>query len=308
MKDAHVHPDGVGWASAHAGVPAAKSRGLKPTLRSHIRWGRVGYYVASLLFIFVSVFPFVYAVSSSFKRSTGLFSTEILPSNPTLSNYVGVFRDQPFGQNLLNSVIVAGTVVALSLGLALMAAWALGRVQFRGRGALLMAILSASMFPQVAVLSGMFELVRFFGLYDSLGALIIADLLLTLPFTVWVLVTFMRQLPKELEEAAAMDGLGVFTLIFRIFMPLLWPAVVATGLLAFIAAWNEFLFALTFTLSTEERTVPVAIALISTPSGFELPWGKIMAASVIVTVPLVVLVVVFQRLIVSGLSAGAVKG
>jgi trehalose/maltose transport system permease protein len=123
-----------------------------------------------------------------------------------------------------------------------------------------------------------------------------------------VLVTFMKQLPKELEEAAAMDGLGVFTVIFRIFLPLLWPALVATGLLAFIASWNEFLFALTFTLSTGQRTVPVAITLISGASGFELPWGSIMAASVIVTLPLVVLVVYFQRRIVSGLTAGAVKG
>jgi trehalose/maltose transport system permease protein len=277
-------------------------------MRANSPWPRIGYYAASLLFIGVSVFPLVYALSSSFKRSTGLFSPELLPALPTLANYVAVFNEQPFARNLLNSVLVAGSVVALSLALSLMAAWSLGRVQFRGRGVLLMAILSASMFPQVAVLSGMFELVRFFGLYDHLGALMLADLLLTLPFTVWVLVTFMRQLPKELEEAAAMDGVGVFTLIFRIFLPLLWPAVVATGLLAFIAAWNEFLFALTFTLSTEERTVPVAIALISTPSGFELPWGKIMAASVIVTLPLVALVVWFQRLIVSGLSAGAVKG
>ena len=275
---------------------------------ANIHWGRVGYYAASLLFIVFSVFPLVYALSSSLKRSTGLFSPELLPEQPTLSNYASVFSEQPFAANLMNSLIVAVTVVAVSLALSLMAAWALGRVQFRGRGLLLMVILSASMFPQVAVLSGMFELVRFFGLYDHLGALMIADLLLTLPFTVWVLVTFMRQLPKELEEAAAMDGVGVFTLIFRIFMPLLWPAIAATGLLAFIAAWNEFLFALTFTLSTEQRTVPVAIALISTPSGFELPWGKIMAASVIVTMPLVALVVFFQRLIVSGLSAGAVKG
>lgn len=273
-----------------------------------MRLQRIGYYAASIGFIFVSVFPLVYALSSSFKQRTGLFSPELLPRNPTIANYVNVFSEQPFATNLLNSVIVAGSVVALSLALSLMAAWALGRVEFRGRGLLLVVILSASMFPQVAVLSGMFELVRFFGLYDQLGALMIADLMLTLPFTVWVLVTFMKQLPKELEEAAAMDGVGVFTLIFRILMPLLWPAVVATGLLAFIAAWNEFLFALTFTLSTEERTVPVAIALISTPSGFELPWGKIMAASVIVTLPLVALVVFFQRLIVSGLSAGAVKG
>jgi trehalose/maltose transport system permease protein len=272
--------------------------------RPKIGWGRVGYWAASLLFIAVSLFPLVYALSSSLKRGTGLFSPELLPALPTLANYVAVFQDQPFARNLLNSVLVATGVVALSLSLSLMAAWSLGRVQFRGRGLLLMLILSASMFPQVAVLSGMFELVRFFGLYDHLGALLLADLLLTLPFTVWVLVTFMRQLPRELEEAAAMDGVGVFTLIFRVFLPLLWPAVAATGLLAFIAAWNEFLFALTFTLSTES----VAIALISTPSGFELPWGKMMAASVIVTVPLVALVVGCQRLIVSGLSAGAVKG
>jgi trehalose/maltose transport system permease protein len=278
------------------------------SLRLRFWLGRIGYYAASLLFIFVSVFPLVYAFSSSLKQRTGLFSPELLPRHPTITNYTSVFADQPFATNLLNSLIVAGSVVALSLASSLMAAWALGRVEFRGRGLVLVVILASSMFPQVAVLSGMFELVRFFGLYDHLGALMIADLMLTLPFTVWVLVTFMRQLPKELEEAAAMDGVGVFTLIFRILMPLLWPAVVATGLLAFIAAWNEFLFALTFTLSTEERTVPVAIALISAPSGFELPWGKIMAASVIVTLPLVGLVVYFQRLIVSGLSAGAVKG
>jgi trehalose/maltose transport system permease protein len=219
-----------------------------------------------------------------------------------------LFADQPFAHNLLNSALVAIGVVGLSMLLGLMAAWALARVEFRGRGLLLLTILAASMFPQVAVLSGMFELVRAFGLYDSLGALLLADLMLTLPFTVWVLVTFTRQLPRELEEAAAMDGVGPLTLVFRIFAPLLAPAMVATGLLAFIAAWNEFLFALTFTLSTEQRTVPVAIALISAPSKFELPWGALMAASVIVTLPLLVLVLVFQRRIVAGLTQGAVKG
>jgi trehalose/maltose transport system permease protein len=277
-------------------------------LRGGRLWGLVGYWAAALLFIFVSVFPLVYAVSSSLRHGAALFAPTLWPTAPSLANYASVFADQPFARNLLNSVLVAGSVVMLSLALSLMAAWALGRVQFRGRATLLMVILTASMFPQVAVLSGMFELVRFFGLYDTLGALVIADLVLTLPFTVWVLVTFMRQMPQELEEAAAMDGVGAFRLIFRVFMPLLWPALVATGLLAFIAAWNEFLFALTFTLSTEVRTVPVAIALISTASGFELPWGKIMAASVIVTLPLVALVVYFQRRIVSGLAAGAVKG
>ncbi|MCD6436978.1 MAG: carbohydrate ABC transporter permease, partial [Halomonas sp.] len=129
-----------------------------------------------------------------------------------------------------------------------------------------------------------------------------------LPFTVWVLTTFMKELPMELEEAAIMDGATPWITITKVFLPLMWPAMATTGLLAFIAAWNEFLFALTFTLTDAQRTVPVAIALLSGGSAYELPWGPIMAASVVVTVPLVILVIIFQRRIVSGLTAGAVKG
>jgi trehalose/maltose transport system permease protein len=269
---------------------------------------RAGYLAAAALVMVVSLFPLLVAVSSSLKTGAGLFDPALWPAAPTLANYRQLFADHPFGRNLLNSLVVAGGVVAIGLAISLMAAWSLGRVEFRGRGALMAAILAASMFPQVAVLSGMFELVRVLGLYDTLGALVVSDLMLTLPFTVWVLVTFMRQLPRELEEAAAMDGLGPLALVFRIFLPLLWPALVATGLLAFIAAWNEFLFALTFTLSPGVRTVPVAIALISASSAFELPWGAIMAASVIVTLPLVALVLLLQRHIVAGLTQGAVKG
>ncbi|HTN50713.1 MAG TPA: carbohydrate ABC transporter permease, partial [Burkholderiaceae bacterium] len=222
--------------------------------------------------------------------------------------YVSVFREQPFATNIFNSLIVSVSVVALSLLLGVTAAYALGRVQFRGRGTLLLVVLGVSMFPQVAVLSGMFELVRAFGLYNSLFSLTLSYMIFTIPFTVWVLTTFMKGLPKELEEAAVMDGATPWTIITRVFMPLLWPALVTTGLLAFIAAWNEFLFALTFTLTNTQRTVPVAIALITGSSQHELPWGNIMAASVIVTVPVVLLVLFFQRRIVSGLTAGAVKG
>ena len=188
------------------------------------------------------------------------------------------------------------------------ASYALARIDFRGRTPLLLLVLSVSMFPQVAVLSGMFELVSWLGIYDTLWSLTLSYMILTLPFTTWVLTTFMRELPKELEEAALVDGAKPLTIITRVFMPLLWPALATTGLLAFISAWNEFLFAITFTLSNERRTVPVAIALISGASRFELPWGRVMAASVIVTVPLVLLVLIFQRRIVSGLTAGAVKG
>jgi trehalose/maltose transport system permease protein len=154
----------------------------------------------------------------------------------------------------------------------------------------------------------MFELVRALGLYNNLLALTLSYMIFTLPFTTWVLTTFVRELPKELEEAALVDGARPWTVLTKVFLPLLGPALVTTGLLAFIAAWNEFLFALTFTLANEKRTVPVAIALVSGASQFELPWGRVMAASVIVTVPLVVLVLIFQRRIVAGLTAGAVKG
>src|SRR5918992_1427964 len=231
-----------------------------------------------------------------------------LPAQPEFDNYRTLFAEQPFARNIMNSLIVAAVATALSLFLAITAAYALGRVRFRGRAAMLFAILSVSMFPQIAVLSGMFELVRWLGLYNSLTGLILSYLILTLPFTAWVLTAFMRELPRELEEAAIVDGAKPWRILTRVFLPVMGPALAATGLLAFIVAWNEFLFALTFTLSTEKRTVPVAIALITGASADELPWGRIMAAMVTVPVPLLVLVLVLQRRIVSGLTAGAVKG
>ena len=269
--------------------------------------GKIGFYLLLLAIAVFALFPFYYTITSSFQTGQELFNVNLFPA-PDLENYLAVFREQPFARNILNSIVVAVVVVALSLCLAVTASFALARVHFRGRGLLLLTVLSVSMFPQVAVLSGMFELIRALGLYNSLGGLILANLILTLPFTVWVLTTFMRQLPKELEEAAYVDGATPLEIIWKVFLPVLWPALVTTGLLAFIAAWNEFLFALTFTLSNEMRTVPVAIALISGGSQYELPWGNIMAASVIVTLPLIVLVLIFQRKIIGGLTAGAVKG
>ena len=269
---------------------------------------RAGLWLLVAAVVLFAVFPFYYAVVTSMKTGTALFRVDYFLVDATLANYGAVFREQPFGRNILNSMGVAALTVAVSLALALAAAFACARVAFRGRGLLLMSILAVSMFPQVAVLSGMFELIRAFGLYNSLPGLSLSYMIFTLPFTVWVLTTFMRELPKELEEAAIVDGAGPWILVTRVFLPLLAPALAATGLLAFIAAWNEFLFALTFTLSNDQRTVPVAIALMSGASRHELPWGNIMAASVIVTVPLIALVLVFQRRIVAGLAAGAVKG
>ena len=213
-----------------------------------------------------------------------------------------------FIRSVINSVFISGVTVLLALFLAVTASYALSRVRFRGRSLLLITILGVSMFPQIAVLAGLFELIRFLGIYNTPWAMVLSYTIFTLPFTVWVLTTFMRDLPIEIEEAAIIDGATPWNIITKVFMPLLWPALVTTGLLAFIGAWNEFLFALTFTISETQRTVPVAIALLSGASEQEIPWGPIMAASVIVTVPLVILVLIFQRKIVAGLTAGGVKG
>jgi trehalose/maltose transport system permease protein len=265
-------------------------------------------YGVSIIIVIACIFPFYWAIVSSLKTGTDLFKVEFIPQNIAWSNYFEIFKEQPFGRNIINSVVVAIGTVSLALFLAVTASYALGRVNFKGRSALLITILSVSMFPQVAVLSGMFELIRTMGLYNNLLGLILSYMIITLPFTVWIMTTFMKQLPKEIEEAAIIDGASTWEICTKIFLPLLWPALVTTGLLAFIAAWNEFLFALTFTIEEKARTVPVAIALMTGASEYELPWGKIMAASVVVTLPLIILVLIFQRRIVSGLTAGAVKG
>jgi len=270
--------------------------------------GSAGLALACIVLAMFLLFPLYYAVLTSFKSGSELFRVTYWPTEIDWSNYARIWNEQHFARNILNSVIVATSVVILSLALALTAAFALARVQFTGRKSLLYAILAISMFPQVAVLSGLFEVIRILNLYNNLAGLIFSYMIFTLPFTVWVLTTFMRDLPVEIEEAAILDGLSPFVIVTRIFLPLMAPAMAATGLLAFIAAWNEFLFALTFTLSNEQRTIPVAIALITGASEYELPWGNVMAASVIVTVPLIALVLVFQRRLVAGMTAGAVKG
>jgi trehalose/maltose transport system permease protein len=269
---------------------------------------RAAFYLLVAAIVVIAVFPFYYAIITSLKSGTALFQVDYWPTTFSLNNYVTVFTKGTFPRNLLNSLFVSAAVVVISLFLGVTAAYALARIRFHGRSLLLVTILSVSMFPPLAVLAGLFELIRALGLYNSPFALIFSYMIFTLPFTVWVLTTFVRDLPIEIEEAAIIDGATPWIIITRVFLPLMGPALVTTGLLAFIGAWNEFLFALTFTSNNEQRTVPVAIALLSGSSQFEVPWGNIMAASVIVTVPLVILVLVFQRRIVPGLTAGGVKG
>jgi trehalose/maltose transport system permease protein len=268
----------------------------------------IAFYLVVLLIVVVAVFPFYYAVITSFKTGTSLFQINYWPTSFDFQNYVAVMQQGEFPRNIFNSVFIATMTVGFALLLGVTASYALARVHFRGRTLLLLTILGVSMFPQIAVLAGLFELIRFVGIFNTPWALILSYTIFTLPFTVWVLTTFMRDLPIEIEEAAIVDGATPWVIITKVFLPLMWPALVTTGLLAFIGAWNEFLFALTFTSSNTTRTVPVAIALLSGATQFETPWGIIMAASVIVTVPLIILVLIFQRKIVAGLTAGGVKG
>ncbi len=282
------------------------SEDLRHTLWTGFKW--TAFYAAVAVLCLISVFPFYYAIITSFKSGTDLFKVSYLPFPFSLENYQAVLTQGSFPLNFLNSIVVSAASVVLSLLLSITAAYALSRVKFMGRTTILIIILSVSMFPQIAVLAGLFELIRSVGLYNTLPAVIFANMIYTLPFTVWVLTTFMRDLPIEIEEAAIVDGASPWTIIRRVFMPLMWPSLVTTGLLAFIGSWNEFLFALTFLSSNTTRTVTVAIALLTGNSQYEVPWGVIMAASVMVTIPLVVLVLIFQRKIISGLTAGGVKG
>jgi trehalose/maltose transport system permease protein len=270
---------------------------------------RVLFWILVVVIIFYTVFPFVWAVISSIKPNAELFSTPVdyWPDQINLTFYRFVLDNGDFLRALRNSVIVSVSTVVISLALGSLAAYALGRLKFRGRTPVLYLILSMTMFPQIAILGSLYQMITTLGLFDRLPALIIAYLTFTLPFTVWVLTNFFKAMPGELEEAALVDGATPFQAFARILLPLAAPGLVTTGLLAFIAAWNEYLYALTFT-QTRARTVQPAIASFTGNTQFELPWGNILAASVLVTLPLVILVLIFQRKILAGLTAGAVKG
>jgi trehalose/maltose transport system permease protein len=284
-----------------------------------MRKNRIGRFVSRAPFYFLialiagyCLFPFYWVLRSSFTPEVNLFQTPIqyVPSHPTLENYRGALSANFFTHALLNSAIVAGSVTVLSLAIGSSAAFALGRFHFHGRSFVLYLVLSMTIFPQIAILGALYTTVTKFNLYDTLGALIFTYLIFTLPFTIWVLTSFMRALPGDLEEAAYVDGATPLQVFWKVLLPLIAPGLVTTGLLAFISAWNEYLYALSFIQSPNHYTVPLAITsfVSNTGSAFAVPWGQIMAATVIITLPLVLLVLILQKRIIAGLTAGAVKG
>lgn len=268
------------------------------------RWlGRGALALLLLLFIF----PFYWAVVASLTPEARLFQApSLVPRALVLDHYRALFAERDFWTPIRNSLVVAGATTALCVSLGTLAAYALARLRFRGRSAVLGALLAVTMFPQISIVSPLYLLLRALHLLDSYPGLVLPYLTFAMPLTVWLLTGFFRQLPRDLEDAARIDGASRWQTFTRVLLPLAMPGVATTAILTFIYCWNEFLFALSFTLGPERWTVPVAIALFR--GQYQVPWGQILAAAVVATAPVAALVLVFQRRIVQGLTAGAVKG
>ena len=262
------------------------------------------------LVVFFSLAPFLWQVATSFKPSQEIFSRPVkyIPSYLDLSAYVKIFIRHPFGRQIVNSIFIACVSTFLCLTLASLASYAVARFKIFGGRSFLLFILLLSLFPPVVLIVPLYEMVSTWGLMNNWLALIIPYSALNLPFAIWVMSSFFRQIPQALEDAAKVDGLSRLGILVRIILPLSAPALATTAILVFIFCWNEFLLALTFMTRDTSRTVPVGIAMLSGASQYEIPWDQISAATVLTTLPLVTFVILFQRRIVEGLTAGAVKG
>ncbi|MBL0386201.1 carbohydrate ABC transporter permease [Tumebacillus sp. ITR2] len=266
------------------------------------------FYVFLICFLFAVMFPFLWQLLASLKPPGELFGANAFNigiQEPSINNYKLVFTERPFGTYLWNSLAVAALTTIYAIVISVFASYAIAWLNFKGKTIILGIVLAVSMFPQIATISPIFMFLQSVGLTNSWLGLIIPYTTFALPLAVWNLTIFFRKLPNDLAEAAKMDGATIWQTLTKVFLPLAMPGVFTTAILVFIAAWNEFLFALTINTEEAMKTVPVGIAMFQ--GQYTLPWGEISAASIIVTVPLVVMVLIFQRRIVSGLTSGAVK-
>jgi multiple sugar transport system permease protein len=300
---------------AHTGAigrphPEVRADTRSTTARRHERRREILTWVSVVLIILFCLFPIHWLVNTSLKAGQDLSSGGFVPPHPTLKNYDSIFHNSGFTKALRNSVIVAVLTTTISLVVGSFAAYALARLRFPMKFLLLAVVLSISTFPPISVAAPLFKLWSDIGLFNAkygLG-LIPPALTFSLPLTIYILTSFFREIPKDLEEAALVDGATRFQAFRKVVLPLAAPGMVTAGLLVFFFAWNEFLFAITLTSTPDARTVPAAIAFFTGSVKFEEPIGTISAASVIVMIPLVILVLIFQKRIVAGLTAGAVKG
>jgi len=261
---------------------------------------------AVLLALAAYAAPFLWQALTSLKPESELLRLPpLLPTRLTVEHYRVVIEDSALPRALLNSLGVASITTALALALGLPAAYAVARLPVRGRRALLLGVVGSTALPQIATVSPLYLLLRALGLRDTWTALVLAHTSFALPLTIWLLAGFVREIPRALEESAAVDGAGVVATLRWVIGPLIAPGLASAGLVAFLSSWNEFLFAYTFTATEASRTVPVALALF--PGVFEVPWGDIAAAAMLASVPIIVVVLVLQRYLVSGLIASAIK-
>ncbi|MDF0552622.1 carbohydrate ABC transporter permease [Kamptonema sp. UHCC 0994] len=254
--------------------------------------------------------PILWQVLTSFKVNADISAVPnvYIPRQITFDHYLSLFRRRPFTLYILNSAFVSISSTLLCLAFGAPAAYALARLRLWGEKIILASVMIVTLFPGVLLFLGLLEIVKALNLGNNYLALIIPYTAINLPLTILVMRSFFQQLPKDLEDAAKIDGYNTFQMLWKIILPITLPALITTGILTFICAWNEFIFALTFITRESMKTIPVATAQLSGASMFEIPYGPIAAATVLGTLPLVLLVLAFQRRIVQGLTAGAVKG
>jgi ABC-type glycerol-3-phosphate transport system permease component len=258
------------------------------------------------LLILAIAFPLYWTLVSSLLPEERLYgAVGLVPRQLSLQHYRALFSQQGFWMPVRNSLVVAAATTVLCVSLGALAAYALARLRFRGRGALAALILAVSVFPQVSLVPPLYLGLRALGLINTYPGLVVPYLTFALPLAVWLLTGYFRQLPRDLEAAAMVDGAGRLRILWEIILPLAGPGLATTGILTFIYCWNEFLFALSFTTGPERQTVPVALALYR--GQYQIPWGQILAATIVSTVPVVLLVLLFQRRIVRGLTAGSIR-
>jgi multiple sugar transport system permease protein len=265
---------------------------------------------AGVLILVWALFPLLWMVSLSFKDPSTFRSESptFFPKEWVWVNYKTVFTDSLFTSALRNSIVVAVVATLLSVVIAMFAAYAIARMDFPGKKLLLSMALAIAMFPQAALVGPLFNMWRILGIYDTWIGLIIPYLTFALPLSIWTMSAFFRQIPWEMEQAAQVDGATAWQAFRRVIVPLAAPGVFTTAILTFFFCWNEFLLAISLTSTDRARTVPAALSFFTGASQFQSPITAIMAASVVVTIPVVILVLIFQRRIMAGLTAGAVKG
>ena len=263
--------------------------------------------IAILVVILYALTPVAWIASLSVKKPSQVGDGKFF-SGISFENYEQIFKEDFFNAALINSLAIAGIATLISIVLAAMAAYALARLDFAGKALILSGSLAVAMFPPVSIVGSLFDIWREIGLYDTYLGLIIPYMTFTLPLAIYTLSAFFREIPWELEQAAQVDGATPFQAFRKVIVPLAAPGVFTAAILVFIFAWNDFLFANTLTSTSDAQTVPAALAFFSGGSRFSDPIGAISAAAVVVTIPIIVMVLIFQRRIVAGLTAGAVKG